>query len=38
MEHKLVYRKPEIKEYGSLKSITKGSGSGNTESPYDDDS
>lgn len=31
MEHKLVYKKPEIEEYGSLESITKGSPPGNDE-------
>ena len=38
MEQKLVYKKPEIEEYGSLESITKGKGTGDTESPDYDDS
>jgi hypothetical protein len=28
MEQKSTYKKPEIKEYGTLKSITKGAGEG----------
>lgn len=31
MKPKSVYKKPEIEEYGTLISITKGPGSGDTE-------
>jgi hypothetical protein len=31
MKERRIYRKPEIEEYGTLKSITRGGTGGNTE-------
>lgn len=31
MKDKRIYKKPEIEEHGTLKTITKGPGSGDTE-------
>jgi hypothetical protein len=33
MKDKRIYKKPEIKDYGTLKSITKGGDGTNEESP-----